>query len=375
VTTRPSPAATSPHPAQTPKPALRLRPATAILIGLGLFAILVLTIATLTGVSAGRKQAGQTADELLARAAQEQFDLGIQDLLATRYDLARQRFEYVLQIDPGYPGASELLGRALTALEMPTPEPSPTGPPPTATPTLDVSSLQSLFDQAQTMVSQGGWSTALEALITLRGRDISYRADEVDALMSRALRNLGVYEIQQGLQEQGIYHLALAERFGPLDSEAIAWRNSAAFYMWADAHYGLNWAEAARLFGQICSARTWDSCRKYANSAMEYGHLLLATGDPCGASYQYGQSLLTFNNSALEPTSTYAANMCLTATAGTPTPTETATPTPTTLVLITDTPTPTATDTPGPTPTPTETPTPTLTPTVTPTPTETPTVG
>lgn len=368
MTTAPSPATTSPHPAHTPRQPGRLRPATAIVIGLGLFAILVLTVATLTGVSAGRKQAGQTTDELLARAAQEQFDLGVEDLLATRYDLARQRFEYVLQINPDYPGAAELLGRALAALEMPTPEPSPTGPPPTPTPTLDVSSLQSLFDQAQTMVSQGGWSTALEALITLRGRDITYRAAEVDTLMSQALRNLGVYEIQQGLQEQGIYHLALAERFGPLDGDAIAWRNSASFYMWADAQYGLNWAEAARLFGQICSARTWDACRKYATSAMEYGHLLLATGDPCGAAYQYDQSLLTYSNSALEPTSVYAANLCLTATAGTPTPTATETPT--------LTPSPTLTDTPGgDTPTPTETPTLTTTPTETPTetPTATPT--
>ncbi len=102
-----------------------------------------------------------------------------------------------------------------------------------------------------------------------------------------------------------------------------------------------------------------------------YGHLLLATGDPCDASYQYDQSLRTFDNSALEPTADYAANSCLTATAGTPTPTTTTTPTPTLFVLITDTPSPTATDTPGgdtPTPTETATMTPTETPTETPTP-------
>jgi hypothetical protein len=372
MTTTPSPAAASPHPANTPGERRRLRPSVAAVIGLGLFAIVVFTIATLTGVSAGRKQAGQTTDELLTQAAQEQFDLGVEDLLATRYELARQRFEYVLQINPDFPGAAELLGRALAALEMPTPMPSPTGPPPTPTPTLDVSSLQALYDQAQALLAQGGWSTALEALITLRGRDITYRATEVDALMSQALRNLGVQQIQQGLLEQGIYHLALAERFGALDGEAIAWRNSASYYQWADAQYGLDWAEAARLFGQICSARTWDACRKYATSAMEYGHLLLATGDPCGAAYQYDQSLRTFRNAALEPTSEYAADRCLTATAGTPTPTVTVSPTPTIFVLITDTPSATATETPGgDTPTPTETPTPSETPTETPTATAT----
>jgi len=358
---------TSPHPVPPPQPRRRVRTSVLVIIGLGLFAVLVLTVATLTGVSAGRQRAGQSTDELLARAAQEQFDLGVEDLLATRYELARQRFDYVLQINPDYPGAAELLGRSLTALELPTPVPVPTGPPPTPTPTLDVSSLQALFDQAQSALGQGGWSTALEALITLRGRDITYRSGEIDALMSQALRSLGVDEILRGLHEQGIYHLNLAERFAPLDGTAVAWRNSAAFYTWANSYFGLDWAESARLFGQICSAQTWDACRKYARSAMEYGHLLLATGDPCGAAAQYDQSLTTFSNSALEPTSAYAVNLCLTATAGTATPTLTGTPTATLLVLITDTPTPTLTNTPGAdTPTPTETPT--GTPTETPTP-------
>jgi hypothetical protein len=183
---------TSPHPTRPPGRPRRLRPSVAAILGLGMFAVVVLTIATLTGVASGRRQAGLSTDEMLVRAAQEQFDRGVEDLLATRYELARQRFEYVLQINPEYPGAAELLDRALTALELPTPMPSPTGPPPTPTPTLDVSSLQALFDQAQSALSQGGWSTALEALITLRGRDITYRAGEIDSLMSQALRNLGL---------------------------------------------------------------------------------------------------------------------------------------------------------------------------------------
>jgi len=361
--TAPSRATASPQQPSAPPPRRGLPRSAVVLIGLGVFAVLVLTIATLTGISAGRQRGALSTDEMFARAAQEQFDLGVEDLLATRYELARQRFDYVLQINPDYPGASELLGRALAALELPTPMPVPTGPPPTPTPTLDVSSLQALFDQAQASLGQEGWTTALEALITLRGRDISYRGPEIDALMSVALARLGVDEILRGLHEQGIYHLTLAERFGPLDGNAIAWRNSAAFYTAANAYFGLDWAESARLFGQICSARTWDSCRKYARSALEYGHLLLATGDPCGAAIQYDQSLRTFSNDALEPTAEFAANSCLTATAGTPTPTQTETPTPTLFVLISDTPTPTETptlgaDSPTPTETPTETPTP-----------------
>ncbi len=342
------------------------------IIGLGAVILVLFGGAIGAGFLTGRGESETIRLTQVAQTSQEQFDLGVKDLLEGRYELARQRFDYILLLDPNYPGAAELLGKTEAALNVPTATPYPTGVPPTPTPTLDVSSLQGLFDQAQAAFNQGDWSTTLEALITLRGTDLTYQASQVDSLMASALRNRGLNEIHRGLLEQGIYDLDLAERFGPLDATATAWRNSARFYLTANSYMGLDWAQAAAYFGQICSGGTWDSCAKYARAAMEYGHLLLATGDPCGAVEQYDASLKTMRNTSLEPTATYAANRCLTATAGTPTSTPTQTPTPTGLATDTSVPGPTNTETPTP-PGMTGTPTPTHTETPTPTRTETPT--
>jgi len=352
------------------------------------FAVGVVGVGAESGYLAGREQSRQNEVAGLAQAAQEQFDLGVEDLLAQRYVLARQRFEYVLSVVPDYPGASELLGKSLEALNIPTPTASPIAPEdtPTPRPTLDRSSLESLFGQAQNAFIAGEWSGTIDGLLALRHLDPTYRLDEVNAIMAASLRNRGLGKIFNGDLEAGMYDLALAERFGPLDSQAQSWRNTAAFYKFADSYYGLDWAEAARYFGQLCGGGTWDSCFRYAESARAYGDLLFATGDPCAASEQYDAALRSWNLTNLEPTAVNASRACQTATALPPTATATSTATPTATLpgAPTWTPSPTisgptatatasltatssatasgATPTPSPTSSPTATPTSTTTP-------------
>jgi hypothetical protein len=253
----------------------------------------------------------------------------------------------------------------MRALNQPTRTVGPTLVPPTPTPTLDVSSLDSLFAQAQQFFNQSDWTGTLQALLTLRSLDRDFRVSEVNALMAGALRNRGLQEIGSGLLEQGIYDLNLAERFGPLDSQAASWRNTASFYMLANSYIGLDWFQAETYFTSLCGGGTWDSCRKLALAAMNAGDLLMGTPDSCGAIVHYQLSLDTFANSALDPTATYAMNLCMTVTATLWTPTPTATFTPGTPTPPTFTPTNTL----GPA---TPTGTPTLTPTLTETPTPTP---
>jgi len=285
---------------------------------------LALTVGGLSGYFAGQGQAITARGTQLALTSQEQFDLGVQDLLEGRYELARQRFEYLLALEPGYPGAAELLAQALQALNVPTLTPSPTSVPASPSPTLDISSLDGLYAQAQALFGQGDWTGCLRALLAMRARDPAYRLAEVNSLMATALRNRGVEKILQGFLEQGIYDLNLAERFGPLDGQAISWRETARFYQQANSYIGLDWPQAASYFQSLCAGGTWDSCAKYALSAMRYGDLLV-TADPCGAVVQYSESLFTYNNDLLWPTATRAFDLCLTATAATPTETSTAT--------------------------------------------------
>jgi hypothetical protein len=327
-------------------------------------ALVVVFLSAISGYLSGRESALTGRAAMAADVMREQFDLGVQDLLEARYELARQRFEYILSVDPAYPGAVELLGEALHALNVPTRTSGPTAAPPTPTATLDVSSLESLFVQAQGFFGQGDWTGTLQALLAIRARDPAYRLAEVNALMSGALRSRGLEKISRGQLEQGLYDLALAERFGALDAQAIAWRNTASFYLLANSYIGLDWPVAEDYFSSICAGGTWDSCRKFALAAMKHGDLLMGTPDPCGAVVHYQLSLNTFDNAVLAPTATHAMDQCMTVTATLWTLTPTLTPT-----LGTPTP-PTATQTAtlGPA---TETPTPTLTPTPTVTPTPT----
>jgi len=331
----------------------------------GFFLICVLTVGALTGAAAGRQQTAAGQSEALARAAQEQFDLGVQDLLATRYELARQRFEYVLSVDPAYPGAAELLDKALLGLNAPTTTPVPPTIAVTPTATLDLSSLDSLFAQAQAAFAAEDWNTSIQALLTVRSIDPQHRRAEVNQLMAGALRARGLEKIWAGQHEQGIYDLALAERFGPLDGQATSWRSSASFYLFANSYFGVVWQEAARYFSQLCAAGGWDSCYKYSVAAMEYGRELVKANDPCAAVPQFEASFDTRADAEVEGLRDDARDACLTATAQPPTPTITLTPTiglpiesPTATTGAPESPTPTT-----PPPPPSETPTPTETPT------------
>ncbi|MEE9216301.1 MAG: hypothetical protein V3U32_02600 [Anaerolineales bacterium] len=343
-------------------------------VGIVLFAMVVLGVGGISGYASGLNQRISRSDSESSLIVQEQFDLGVQDLLEGRYELARQRFAFIIEIEPDNSSARELLGDALVALDQPTPAPTLT-PSPTLdispTPTLDLSSIDGLFAAAQAAHGSGDYDAAFEMLVTLIAEVPDFRREDVNQLLFAVLRNRGLDKIWRGDQEQGIYDLTLAERISPLDSQASSWRTSAAFYLFANSYFGLDWALATEYFSGICGAAIWDACWKYSQAAWQYGNKLLEAEDPCGAVSQYDASLRTREDEGKAPTATQAADICLTATAPAPTPTPsptfdlTTTVTPSATVSG-PTPTPSLTETIGPSPTPTETPTPTPTPTNTP---------
>lgn len=352
--------------------AARKRPLSRLwFLGIPALIFVVLLIATAAGYRSGLSVREITQAETLASSAQQQMDQGIEDLLAGNFELAIQRFEYVLSIDPYFPGAAEFLGQALTALNKPTPTASPIASL-TPTPTPDFTSHEGMFASAQDAFGRGDWTTTLDILIRLRGEDPDYLLEDVNRLMASSLRNRGMDHLFATRLEQGIFDLTLAERFGPLDSQAASWRQSAAFFIFANSYFGLDWRLASDYFGQVCQANIWGGCTKYGLSAKEYASEL-AEEDYCLSSYYFEQAFGYVNSGGAEPTATQVAILCATATA--PTPTLTATPT---LGTVTATATfdftPTPSHTPSLTPSPTEG-TETSTPTSTPTLTSTPTPG
>ncbi len=296
-----------------------------------LFAV-SLGVGSVAGYLAGTDQRAEDRQHNLAQTTQEQFDRGLEDLEAGRYDLARQRFEYVIRLDPTYPDAAQRLAEALLGLSEPTATPTPQA---TATPNL--APVEELLDQALAALAEEDWGLSIDTLVALRAKEPSYKAVEVDGLLFVALRNRGVERIaNEGMLEEGMYDLSRAELFGPLDRDASNWRNWARLYLQANSYVGVNWAQAALYFSQVYLVAPYlknDAYLKYATAAQRYADQLMDADDPCAAMEQYEASLLAWENGTLIPTATKAAASCATATARPrptrPPPEDTPTPTPT----------------------------------------------
>ncbi|MFP3854221.1 MAG: hypothetical protein ACLFWD_08015 [Anaerolineales bacterium] len=336
-TTFPTPESTQPTSAAQPEGEEK-RSLWARLRWLVLFFIISLTLASAAGYYSGINQRDQVSQQQVQQRAEEQFQQGVEDLEAGRYEVARQRFEYVIEIDPSYPGVAERMAEALLALNQPTARPTTAA---TATPNL--APVEDMFAQAQEAMQSEDWTLAINTLLELRAKDAGFRAVEVDGLMYQALRNRGVNRIaDEGLLEEGMYDLARAQTFGPLDRDASNWKSWAELYLKANSYMGVNWAEAVSHFAQVYLVAPYlrnDAYIKYAVSAQNYANLLDESDDPCAAEEMYDESLSAWDNATVYPTATKVRNDCRTATApaprpqppdNTPTPGgETPTPTPT----------------------------------------------
>ena len=97
-----------------------------ILIGVLGFVILV-GFGTYSGIQAG---IGVREDTALASQTQqlaEQFALADLDIQAGRYENARQRLEFIIGVDPNFPGAKDKLTEVLVLSTIPTPTIAPQG--------------------------------------------------------------------------------------------------------------------------------------------------------------------------------------------------------------------------------------------------------
>jgi hypothetical protein len=361
---------------------LRGRKISRFWIVIAFLGIVALLMSALVGGLAGYQSAWQMnrmrQSEASSSALQEQYDLALQDMQTGQLDLARQRFEYILQRDPGFPGAAEGLAQAMSIL-FATATPTPVPPTVTPTPTQDLRPVQDMLAQAQTAFAEANWGIVIDTLVAMRDSDPGFQTVAADSLLYRALRNRGIDKIvKEANLEGGIYDLALSEGFGPLDAEANNWRNLARLYMIGSAFWEVFPEQAVNYFGQLAAAAPglrdasgWTARERYRVSLLHLGNKLALAGDWCSAQEQYDLSLSIGGDASVVPTAAFAAEQC-----APPTATITLTPIP----EMTFTPTVTPTIPPGITPvnTPTNTPpspSPTLdivvTPTFTPTPTPT----
>jgi len=258
------------------------------------------------------------------------YQYGMQALMAENYELAKTQFEYVIQIYPEFPDISQKYAEAvigMTKSQQHAEEPS-------QEPTRDIQGAETLFNQTLQEVYSQQWQTAVGTLRALRDEDYTYRTLEVDGLYWIALRYAGVDKItKDGDLEGGLYYLALAEQFTPLDHDAVNYALWARLYVTGASFWAVDWAQVVNYFSQLYSAfpymhdgTGWTTIERYRVSLIEYGKILMQKGEYCDAEQKFRASLSIQYDGDAERLAEEALVLCLGPT-DTPTPIVVETPT------------------------------------------------
>lgn len=278
--------------------------------------LFVLMLSAFGGYEAGIGQRKQAERTQVAQAAAEQFQLGLQDMGQGAYARARQRFEYVIQLDPGYPGASEKLAEVLLELNTTaTPTLLPTA---SLTPTADMRDAEQMFGKAQQALAASDWTTAIDEMLALRKADPGFRTVEIDGMLFLALRNRGRDQIlKESDLESGIYDLTLASKFGPLDAEAQGLLSWSSLYITGASFWGIDWEQAVNYFSQVAPQlpNLMDGSKMTATERLrialfEYGNTLAARGQYCKAVKAYQDSLAIAPDASVQQAGELAAKGC-----------------------------------------------------------------
>ncbi|HEY5731288.1 MAG TPA: hypothetical protein VIS72_14655 [Anaerolineales bacterium] len=318
------------------------------LLGLGLFA----------GYQSGISIRKNTQSSVLMEQLGEQFQFALVDYEFGRYEIAKQRLEFILEKDPSFPGAQEKLTDVLVQINLQENYVPPTATP-SLTPTPDFSGAEQAYARAQQLIAAQDWPGALGALDELRKLDPSYQTSQVDGMYYFALHNNG-YELitRHGNLEGGIYYITLAERFGPLDNNANGIREGARVYLIGASFWELDWERTVFYFTQARNwGNLWDgtmtASERYWFASMRYGDDLFGRDKLC----EEGEALIQYQNAqTIAPLDRVAQDnydqavlICFPPTA-TPDPSLLFSPTPDIVVSPTNTQPALPTDTPVPTP-------------------------
>ena len=345
IPTRPDPSAPSENePAIEEAPQKKVRKIFIIIPGI----ILILVFAGIggwMGFVSGQNAKDQSQLSQRAVDAATQFQLAQQDQAAGRLEVAQQRLEYVISLDPNFPGATEKLTEIVFSIQasaVPTAVPTPT-----LTPTPDTRGEQEMFAQIVQFLDDSKWSNAIDTIGAIRKKNLGYRTVDVDGLYYIALRGLGVTKIGSGDLEGGIYALTLAERFGPLDNFAAGYRTWARYYLNGASFWKVDWLKVINYFTDLAAAMPnmrdatgVTASERFRVALYEYAGQIFKD-DPCKARDYYKQSLAIGKDPTVVPLATDAQNRCAppTDTPAPVVPTGTSTPTPTGVILETPTPT------------------------------------
>ena len=251
-------------------------------------------------------------------AAAEQYTMAISDIQEGKYQNAKTRLDYVIEVDRDYPGAMETYQQVMLAL-YPTASPTPLmTATPAPTPTQDTRGEEEMFQSIQQAVYAQNWEYAIDMIKALRDRNLSYRGLEVDGLYYIALRNQGIQQINSGNLEQGIYDITLAEALGPIDNNADSLRNAARAYLSGAGFWEINWSKALEYYSTAAmtlpnmydNATRLTANQRYAQASFRVADEYVAREDYCGAIPYYDQGMPIAGDETVQMTATAVYLVC-----------------------------------------------------------------
>jgi tetratricopeptide (TPR) repeat protein len=286
---------------------------------LGCVMISALVVAASGGYVAGQKQRNVSATQTTTVDIDVQYQLGISDLAEGNFQLAAERFRWVLDRRPDYPGAAELLAEAQSGVAAGS---ATNG---TAVPTLIPSTSddpEQLFNEGQAFYNSQDWSNAINRLEEVRGIDPTFRAIEVQEMLYTAYSTLGLAYIRGERIEEGLFLLEQAEQIRPLDDLTAGERYLARLYSTGHLYWGLNWRVVIDNFVAIyeLAPNYRDVFPKLTEAYVEYGKQLVQSGAACDAVQQYDNSLALKEDQVVRDLKREAEEAC-----ANPTPLATAT--------------------------------------------------
>jgi hypothetical protein len=260
--------------------------------------LILLAVTVFGGYRSGIGVRQQTRNTAIMQQLGEQFQNALVDIQFERYEIAKQRLEWIIQNNASFPGAQEKLTEVLVKINQQENYVAPTATP-SLTPTPDFSGAQDAFTRAQQLIAAQDWTGSLGMLDELRKLDPTYQTSQVDGMYYFALRNNGYNLItQQGNLEGGIYYLTLAERFGQLDVNANGIREGARYYILGASFWELDWKQSLFYFNQVYGgwSSLWDgtmtAAERYRVASMRYGDDFYADEKYCDALAQYDNAQL-----------------------------------------------------------------------------------
>jgi len=294
----------------------------------GIVLVLVILIAgAASGAARGINDRVSLAETQAAPRIQAQLDGARLDIEEERYQVALNRLDWLLEemteflTEEELTEIGELYSQTLLLIaniRTPTPQPSPTPTEPVMTPTPDLRDEQELFETAQQFMVQGAWDDAIRTMEALRQNNLTYRSVQVDGMMYLALRNRGMQKIlAEGSLEPGLYDLALAERYAPLDSRAEGIRTWTRLYLTGASYWDVDWSQVVFYFEQVYpqlpnlrDATFMTATERYRIGAIEYAKQLLAAGEYCQAQEYFENALAISADPEVQPLAQDAAEAC-----------------------------------------------------------------